>query len=458
MVTRLLTLVVGTVIIGDGAWAADAHVDAPARASHAQAEHDQLVRRLDRIEAGLQRLEANETDHWLTRRRAAEIRELVRDVLGDADARTTLKDTDLTGGWDDGFFLQSPDGNFRLEVSGQLQVRYVWNRRRRSNGTLDTRDGFAVRRAKIKIDGHLISPDLGYTIGMAQSPARGFVLQSFNVRYRVTDELMVLVGRARPPLLREEQVSSKRQLAMERSLVSKAFSQTRTVGVMLRYRDDLFRVSAGVMDASVGNVDPSAPVDELIGELAPGDRWRASARAEVLLRGRWKEIDDFTSFPGDTPTVALGTGVMLQWEDLLPIAGVVRNNTNLLRWTADITVEFGGANIFAYVIGTTVDEKSKPILHQFGAVVQAGIFVTDEWELFGRYEAGETDGVGEELSVLTVGANHYFSEHELKWTMDVGYGFNPVDSFWSSRRAAWLKDDAGEAGQLVVRMQMQMLF
>ncbi len=253
-------------------------------------------------------------------------------------------------------------------------------------------------------------------------------------------------------------MSSKRQLATERSLVSKAFSQTRTVGIMLRYRDDRFRVSAGLMDASVGNLDPSASPDDLVGELAPGDRWRASARAEVLLTGRWKELDDFSSFPGDTPTVSLGTGVMFQWEDLLPIGPLTVNNTNLLRWTADITVELGGSSVFAYVIGNNVDQKRSPVLHQFGAVVQAGIFVTEDWELFGRYEAGETDGVGEELSLLTVGANRFFSEHDLKWTMDVGYGFNPVDGFWSSRRAGWLRDDTGESGQIVVRMQMQLLF
>ncbi len=454
MVIRLLTLVVGTVIGANSAWAADA----PVRASHAQAEHDELVRRLDRIEAGLQRLETNQTDQRLSRRRADEIRALVSDMLADADERTTLKDTDLTGGWDDDFFLQSADGNFRLEVSGQVQTRYVWNRRQPSSGTLDTRWGFEVRRAKVKIDGHLISPDLGYTVGMAESPARGFVLQSFNVRYRLSDTLLALVGRARPPLLREEQMSSKRQLAAERSLVSKAFAQTRTVGMMLRYRDDLFRVAAGIMDASVSNQDPSAPLDELVGQLAPGDRWRASVRAEVLLRGRWKELDDFSSFPGDTPTVSLGTGVMLQWEDLLPIGPIVLNNTNLLRWTADITVELGGSSFFAYVVGNHVDEKTKRILHQLGAVAQAGVFVNDDWELFGRYEAGNTDGVGEELSVLTVGANRFFSEHELKWTMDVGYGFNPVDGFWSSRRSGWLRDDTGESGQIVVRMQMQLLF
>ena len=458
MVIRLLTLVVGTVVGTNSAWAADTDADVPAPASLAEAERDELARRVDRIEAALERLETNETDQWLSRRRTDEIRALVGDVLADADTRTTLKDTDLTGGWDDDFFLQSDDGNFRIEVSGQVQTRYVWNRRRKSNGTLDTRWGFTVRRAKIKIDGHLISPDLGYTVGMADSPARGFVLQSFNVRYRLSDTLLVLVGRARPPLLREEQMSSKRQLATERSLVSKAFSQTRTVGLMLRYRDDLLRVSAGIMDASVGNQDPSAPLDELVGQLAPGDRWRASVRAEVLLRGRWKELDDFSSFPGDTPTVSLGTGVMMQWEDLLPIGPILLNNTNLLRWTADITVELGGSSFFAYVVGNHVDEKTKPILHQLGAVAQAGVFINDDWELFGRYEAGDTDGVGEELSVLTVGANRFFSEHAAKWTMDVGYGFNPVDDFWSSRRAGWLEDDTGESGQIVVRMQMQLLF
>ena len=453
---RLLTLAVGTVIGAGSAW--PAHADGPVQVSHVQASHDELVRRLDSVEAALQRLEAERGDPWLSRRRAEEIRGLISDVMADAETRVSLKDTGLTGGWDDDFFLQSADGNFRLEVSGQVQTRYVWNRRRRSDGTLDTRDGFTVRRAKVKIGGHLISPDLGYTVGMADSPARGFVLQSFNVRYRLSDTLLVLVGRARPPLLREEQLSSKRQLATERSLVSKAFSQTRTVGIMLRYRDDLFRVSAGIMDASVTNLDPSAPLDELVGELAPGDRWRASARAEVLLTGRWKELDDFTSFPGDTPTVSLGTGVMFQWEDLLPIGPLTVNNTNLLRWTADVTVELGGSTFFAYVIGNTVDQKTKPVLHQFGAVVQAGIFVNDHWELFGRYQAGETDGVGEELSLLTVGANRFFSEHALKWTMDVGYGFNPVDDFWSSRRAGWLADDTGESGQIVVRMQMQVLF
>jgi len=423
----------------------------------AGSEQQELVDRLDRIESRLQSLETNTADRWLSRRRADEIRALVTDILADAQARSALQDTDLTGGWDDGFFLQSADGNFRLEVSGQIQIRYVWNRRRLS-GLLDTRAGLEIRRAKVKLDGHLISPELGYTIGMAESPARGFVLQSFNIRYRVSDELTVLVGRARPPLLREEEISSKRQLAVERSLVARAFRQTRTVGLMLRYRTRLFRVRAGFMDARAKNVDPSVPPDEIPRELVPGERWRVSARAELLLSGRWKDLDDFSSFPGDKPAIALGTGVLFQQENLEPGLPSSLHNQDLFRWTADLSCEFGGSNLFAYFVHNRIDEETQPILNQFGVVVQGGLFVTEGWELFGRYEYGDTGGLGEELSLLTVGANRFFSEHALKWTMDVGYGFNPVEDFWSSRRAGWLTDDPDQAGQIVARLQMQLLF
>jgi len=453
-VIRAASIAASILLLGASfAQGADVQQAAPAPG----AEQQDLVGRLDRIESRLQLLEANTGEQWLTRRRADEIRAMVTDVLADAQSRSALQDTDLTGGWDDTYFVQSADGNFRLEVSGQIQVRYVWNRRRRS-GVLDTLDGFEIRRVKIKLDGHLITPDLGYSVGLAESPSAGFVLQSFNIRYQLSDELAFLTGRSRPPLLREEEISSKRQLAAERSLVARAFRQTRSVGVMLVYRTDLFRVRAGFMDASADNLDPSVPPDEITRELVPGERWRLSARAELLLKGRWKELKDFTSFRGDKPAVVLGTGFLVQRENLDANLPLVVNDQDLFRWTADLSCEFGGSNLFAYFVHNRIDEDTQSILNQFGVVVQGGIFVTEGWELFGRYEYGDTGGLGEELSLLTVGANRFFSEHALKWTMDVGYGFNPVEDFWSSRRAGWLTDDAGQSGQIVVRLQMQVVF
>ena len=187
----------------------------------------QLKRRLDEIESRLQRLEAGGSDRWLVRRRAREIRNLVADLIADADTRAMRLADRPTGGYDDGFFLASADRDFTLELSGQLQVRHVWNRRGTSAKD-ETRAGFEGRRIKLKAKGRLLGRTLAYTVGMARSRGTGtFRLQTLALSFRLSDELRLLLGRSRPPLLREESISSKRQLATERSLVQKAFRQIR---------------------------------------------------------------------------------------------------------------------------------------------------------------------------------------------------------------------------------------
>ncbi len=418
-----------------------------------QADHAALIRRLEAIESRIDVLESGRGADHITARRAAEIRAMVSDVLAEAEVRTAMLAEDLTAGWDDGFFIQSPDGDFRLELTGQIQVRFVWNRRHDPPGQ-DTTEGTEIRRAKIKLDGHLITPELGYTVGLAKrSRSSEFVLQSFNIRYRLSQQLTALIGRARPPLLREEQISSKRQLAVERSLVARAFRQTRTVGAMMRYRTDRVRLAVGVLDGGVGNLDPSE-ADPDAG--VPGDdRWRASTRLEYLFTGRWKDLDDFTSFPGERPLVAIGAGLQYQWEDLFDPA---LNDTQLIRWTADLTVDLGGANFFVAYVGSRTDQDNDPTLNQLGVVIQGGVFIGEAWELFGRYEYGDDDMPGGLLSVVTAGFNRYFAEHALKLTADVGYGFKPVADFWASLGAGWLEDEPGESGQIVVRVQIQLLF
>ena len=66
-------------------------------------------------------------ESWLTEQRAGEIRGIVQDVLADADSRTSFQDSGAMAGWNKGFFLASPDGNFKLKISGQVQVRYILN-------------------------------------------------------------------------------------------------------------------------------------------------------------------------------------------------------------------------------------------------------------------------------------------------------------------------------------------
>jgi len=60
--------------------------------------------------------------------------------------------------------------------------------------------------------------------------------------------------------------------------------------------------------------------------------------------------------------------------------------------------------------------------------------------------------------VLTIGVNKYWSKHTLKWTTDLGFGFDEVSAVYSSSGAGWRTDTAGEDGQMVLRSQVQLLF
>jgi hypothetical protein len=406
-----------------------------------RADRAELARRLEALEARIDRLRSAPGDRWLNERRADGIRALVGDVLADADTRRSLLSSDPVAGYDDGFFIASADGQFKLEISGQVQVRYVYNRQHDSP-TDDVRSGFESRRTKVKFGGYVLGPDVAFTIGTAFNRSDGTLrIQGANVRFALTPRLKLLVGRARPPLLREEEVSSKRQLAVERSLVARAFGQVRSAGVMLRYRGERARIAAGISDTSSG--------------LFADEGWRVSSRAELLLAGDWDAIEDFSSFPGQETTVVLGAGALYRDDDR---ADPLEPDMTVVRWTADLSVELGGSNLFAAIVGNHIDEAGDRRRDQLGVVVQGGLFVTDDLELYARYEWGDADGGAPDLSVVSAGFNLFIHGHALKWTTDVGYGLNEVGAFWASSGAGWRRDGQGEDGQLVVRVQMQLLF
>ena len=56
---------------------------------------------------------------------ADEVRAIVAEMLADADTRSSLLQGGGSAGWDDGFFIESGDGSFRLNVGALIQFRYV---------------------------------------------------------------------------------------------------------------------------------------------------------------------------------------------------------------------------------------------------------------------------------------------------------------------------------------------
>ena len=123
--TRSFLAGASTLALAGGAFAAtEVNGDLARQIAELQAANAALSAKVTNLER------AASGDQWLTEERAAEIRAIVGDVLADAGTRESMQSSGMTGGWNKdqgGFFLASPSGDFKLNIKGQVQVRWAWS-------------------------------------------------------------------------------------------------------------------------------------------------------------------------------------------------------------------------------------------------------------------------------------------------------------------------------------------
>lgn len=409
------------------------------------ADNQDLQARVKQLEAKLAQLEGQQSGNWMSEQRAAEIRSLVNEVLADADTRSSLLAQDGGAGYNNGFFLASGDGNFKLKLSGQMQFRYVLNMQDDSSSD-STRSGFENRRTKLTFEGNVFDPSWGYHVtGAFDRDGGAFFLEDAYIKKSMDNGMALTMGQFKLPFLREELVSSKYQLAVDRSIMNEVYNQDRSQGVQLSWAGEQFRWAAAFSDG-FGASNSSA--------LAYDTEWAFTGRVEFLAAGGWDQFKDFTSWQGEDYGVMIGAAAHYQKEEY---GTFMTDELELLTYTVDVSVEFGGANVFAAFVGRSLDDDNGTDLDQYGVVVQGGVFLTEDFELFGRYEWSDFDIDGvEDLSVITVGVNKYWNKHGLKWTTDVGFGLDEVAV--SAEGVGWRFDPSDEDGQIVIRSQLQLLF
>lgn len=408
-----------------------------------QAEIDALMQRIEALET-----EASESEIA----RADALGGLVRDVLMDAEQRIALRDHALLTGHDGRFFIASADGQFRLAIGGQFHVRYVANRQSRSPED-NHRSGMELRRMQLKFDGHVLDPRLTYKLqGGFNRNGGTFVLLDAEIGWAFSDSLSVRLGQFRPGFLREDSTSSTRQLAVERSLVNARFSQNRMQAIELRANvHDNWRLSGTLSD---GLRSRNTAWDTSTVEFA------VTGRAQWLVMGNWRQFRHFTSPPGESTGLMFGAALHWQRDEFGRFGASTSDEVDMIRWTVDGQLSLGGASLFAAFIGSHEDTRGGGgNAFRWGVIVQGGVYLTETWELFARYELGDADEPGSDrLSVITGGVNWYIDGRRLKWTTDVGFGLKPVDENWASSSAGWRADAPGRDGQVVVRSQLQLLF
>lgn len=419
-------------------------------------------REMDEIRDELHKIRLENDDQWLTEQRADEIRGLVSDVLADADTRSSLMQNGLTAGWSEHFFLSSTDGRFKLQVSGQQQFRYIWNYHDAAD---NYKAGFENTRTKLTLRGHMFSQDLNYLVrGKFDRSGGTFVLEDAWIRYHINSDWNVRFGQFKLPFNREELVSSSRQLAVERSIVNENTNIGRSQGVELVYADDVFRGSFAFSDSGEDNLGGfnltgNTPINTTA--LTEDTEFAISSRLEFLLAGSWSQFNDFTSPSDEEFGMLFGIGGHIQRDESNGALSFRRNEERWVAWTADLSIEWGGANAFVSFVHHYLDDPSIGQANIYGVVGQAGAYFSPKFEMFTRFEYGAFETTAaqfSELYVITFGGNYYIDGHDIKLTADIGFGISQVESAWNSDLAGWRVDPEGSEPQVVIRGQFQLLF
>jgi hypothetical protein len=370
---------------------------------------DELMKRLETLEDRNKELEARVTDlsreqgeEWLGEQRAGQIREIVRDVLADSDQRASLRDGGMTAGWNDGFFLASPDGRFRLNVGGFVQTRFIWSAIK--TGPYNTagaspgdqfvydreqdRYGFDVPDLQLWADGHIFSRDFQYMVKArfyqqvtteinkaavgalpGASDFSDIELMDAWVRVNLDDNWSVKAGQFRSPFSRGFLVLEQYQMSASRSVVDYHYALGYTQGVELEHMNDEVRlrtsINNGANDVLMGDINYNTggnffvvyPTGTYGGQNSP--YWNQNTEISFTGRfdwkpaGSWEQFRSYTSPTGES--FGLLTGLGFHFQDS---AGYVANDgtpgvsnptTQWFAATVDAQANFGGASVYGAV-------------------------------------------------------------------------------------------------------------
>jgi hypothetical protein len=310
-----------------------------------------------RMRGEIDTLRAQVGQDWLTEQRADEIKGIVADVLADADTRASLASDGLTAGWDGNFFLASGDGRFRLNIAGLMQFRYVWNFHDQADRYIS---GFENTRTDLFLSGHVFGPDLTYMIRSAWGRAGGFdqLLDAY-IEYQLDNNWSTRFGQWRIPFNREELVESRYQLLVERSLVNESHNIGRSQGVGLTWQNATNKVDFMLNDAPGDNVGGGGFVGtngQNTPALVRDTEFSLAARWEHLFAGSWEQFKDFTSPPGEPFAMMFGLGGHWMIGEFGDPFRLSRDEDRWVGVAADVSVEWGGANLFAGVTYHYIDD------------------------------------------------------------------------------------------------------
>jgi hypothetical protein len=487
-----------------------------------------LIERIERLEASnralageVETLRSRDGDAWLTEQRAEEIRGIVTDVLADSSTRTSLQSAGMTAGWNDGFFLQSPDERFLLQAKGLIQARYIFSSiedgvsgvnidNNYIADNVENRSGFDMPNTQLDLRGHVFGPGWQYRVrggfssdsevSIGQNPLANlgpgsgdFQLIDAWVRAELSDEWALRVGQFKLPFAREQLVDAQFQMPVARSTIVEHLGVGISQGIELAFTSSDVRAMVAYSNGGDDNVYGILKGAGTMPVNSPWDNdtvnWAVTGRFEWKGAGQWSQFNSMTSPPGDEFAMLFGIACNAQEGD--PDSGTTSNQGEPNTWintTADATLFFGGATLFGSFTYSYMDSGSAFVEgsnglgvpdffdigrnESWGAVLQASYYFVPKWEVFGRFEYGKADipNIGNILN--PPGTSSLSNGNDLQIaTIGVNWYIDGEDLKWSADGGIALSAvdgvwwngangwrAAAEENELVFRTMLQLAF
>lgn len=227
----------------------------------------------------------------------------------------------LNYGYDDGWWIESKNGNYRTRMTGLVQFQYSLTDSEDESADSE----FEVRRLRLKWDGHLIRPWLHYILQFSadnqfdnstDKSFEGFKLKDLYFNFAYNTKYAPRIGEYKVPFNRDFLSSGKSLLLIERSAVSNEFSWGRDRGVGL-YGQIGNKITYGTSITSGNGVnglqDTNLDIDQLL--YSARIQYQPCCGTLEFSSASFPAGGDFVFKPSarlsKTPTYALGVAMLM---------------------------------------------------------------------------------------------------------------------------------------------------
>lgn len=354
----------------------------------------------------------------------------------------------------EGLTIQSKDSNYKLLLSGRIQTLFVSEKP--SNVGEAWVNELSIRRARIKMDGHVFSPKLVYKLEFGLSErdriirtdqydskkVPNFILDAV-LKYKLTKNLEVWAGQTKLPGNRERVVSSQSLQIVDRSQVNSIFNLDREIGVQLRAKQSYGKMVV----KQIGSLSLGEVRNSMFTNLG-GNHY--VARVEFLPFGEFKSKGDY--FESDLKREAkpkLSFGFTYSYNDnavrqtstgryLINSSGAYMQH-DLATVLVDALIKYKGfSTTFEYAnktavgdhssiaenVGTSlIDSSGRTYFTGQGINLQSGYLFKNNFEVAGRYTRVTPDRAKsfKAQNEYTLALSKYIVGHTLKMQADVSY-------------------------------------